>query len=53
MPMFDLHDAAGVMAEIDACRKANPETYVRLNAFDNTHGWETVRLSFLIQRPSP
>jgi ribulose-bisphosphate carboxylase small chain len=52
MPMFDLHDAAGVMQEIKACRAANPETYVRVNAFDSTHGWETVRLSFLVQRPS-
>jgi ribulose-bisphosphate carboxylase small chain len=52
MPMFDLHDAAGVMAEIKACREANPETYVRVNAFDSTRGWETVRMSFLVQRPS-
>jgi ribulose-bisphosphate carboxylase small chain len=52
MPMFDLHDAAGVMQEINACRKAHPETYVRVNAFDSSHGWETVRLSFLVQRPS-
>ena len=52
MPMFDLHDAAGVMQEIKACREANPETYVRVNAFNSTRGWETVRLSFLVQRPS-
>lgn len=51
MPMFDLRDAAGVMAELRACRDAHPERYVRLNAFDSTRGWETVRLSFLVQRP--
>lgn len=51
MPMFDLRDAAGVMAEIRACREANPDVYVRVNAFDSTRGWETVRLSFLVQRP--
>ena len=50
-PMFDLRDAAGVMAEIRACREANPDTYVRISAFDSTRGWETVRLSFLVQRP--
>jgi ribulose-bisphosphate carboxylase small chain len=50
-PMFDLRDAAGVMAEICACRGANPDTYVRVSAFDSTRGWETVRLSFLVQRP--
>jgi ribulose-bisphosphate carboxylase small chain len=52
MPMFDLRDAAGVMAEVRACREANPHAYVRLNAFDSTRGWETVRLSFLVQRPA-
>jgi ribulose-bisphosphate carboxylase small chain len=51
MPMFDLRDAAGVMAELRACRQANPHAYVRLSAFDSTRGWETVRLSFLVQRP--
>jgi ribulose-bisphosphate carboxylase small chain len=52
MPMFDLRDAAGVMAEVRACREANPNAYVRVGAFDSTRGWETVRLSFLVQRPA-
>jgi ribulose-bisphosphate carboxylase small chain len=52
LPMFDLHDAAGVMLEVNACRKAHPQEYVRINAFDSTHGWETVRLSFIVHRPS-
>jgi ribulose-bisphosphate carboxylase small chain len=52
LPMFDLRDAAGVMQEIRACRVANPGCYVRVNAFDSTRGWETVRLSFLVQRPA-
>jgi len=51
-PMFDLRDAAGVMEEVRACRKANPNVYVRVTAFDSTRGWETVRLSFLVQRPA-
>lgn len=50
-PMFDLKDAKGVMMELDECRKANPDSYIRLNAFDSTRGWETVRLSFLVNRP--
>ncbi len=52
MPMFDLHDGAGVMQEIKACRAAHPDVYIRVNAFDSTRGWETVRLSFLVQRPA-
>ncbi len=51
LPMFDLKDAAGVFGEIAACRATFPNLYVRVNAFDSTRGWETVRLSFLVQRP--
>ncbi len=50
-PMFDLKDAAGVMAEITACRKAYPSLYIKVNAFDSTRGWETVKLSFIVNRP--
>ena len=35
-----------------ACREANPENYIRINAFDSTKGWETVRMSFIVQRPT-
>jgi ribulose-bisphosphate carboxylase small chain len=51
LPMFDIKDAVGVMTEIDACRKAHPESYVKVNAFDSTHGWEALRLSFIVSRP--
>ena len=51
-PMFDLRDAAGVMSEVQACRMAQPEHYIRINAFDATRGFETVRLSFIVQRPA-
>jgi ribulose-bisphosphate carboxylase small chain len=50
-PMFDLRDAAGVMMEVKACRKAHPDEYIRINAFDSSRGQETVRLSFIINRP--
>jgi ribulose-bisphosphate carboxylase small chain len=51
MPMFDLRDAAGVMSEVEACRKAYSNHYIKLNAFDSSSGWEAVRLSFIINRP--
>jgi ribulose-bisphosphate carboxylase small chain len=50
--MFDLRDAAGVMIEILACRKAHAQTYIRVNAFDATRGFETTRLSFIVNRPA-
>jgi len=51
MPMFDLADAAGVIDEIRACRRAQPDCYVKLNAFDSTRGFETMRISFMVHRP--
>ena len=50
-PMFDLREPSAVMDELQACRAANPDRYVKVNAFDSTRGWETVRLSFIVQRP--
>jgi ribulose-bisphosphate carboxylase small chain len=52
MPMFDLKDAAGVMAEINECRRTFPNQYVKVNAFDSTRGFETMRLSFIVNRPA-
>jgi len=51
MPMFDLKDAAGVLMEVNACRKAFPDHYIKVNALDATQGWESTRLSFIVNRP--
>jgi ribulose-bisphosphate carboxylase small chain len=50
-PMFDLRDAAGPMQEIERSRLAHPDAWIKVNAFDSTRGWETVRLSFVVHRP--
>jgi len=52
MPMFDLKDPAGILLEVRACRKQHPGLYIRVTAFDSTQGWETPRMSFLVQRPA-
>jgi ribulose-bisphosphate carboxylase small chain len=51
-PMFDLHDAAGVLQELQACRKAFPRHYIRLMAFDSTRNVETIAMSFIVNRPA-
>lgn len=51
-PMFDLKDPAGILAEIQGCRKTFPNHYVRVTAFDSTRGWETPRMSFIVNRPA-
>jgi ribulose-bisphosphate carboxylase small chain len=51
MPMFDLRDPAGVMLEVNNCRKTFPNYYIRVMAFDSTHGTESVVMSFIVNRP--
>ena len=51
LPMFDLKDPAGILQEINECRKTFPDHYVRVTAFDATRGWETPRMSYLVNRP--
>jgi len=50
-PMFDISDPAGIMMELKSCRKTFPEHYIRLTAFDSTHGTESVVMSFIVNRP--
>ena len=52
LPMFDLRDPAGVLMEINACRKACPDHYIRVGAFDSERGTESLRISFIVNRPS-
>ena len=50
-PMFDNPDAAAVVFELNECRKIHGHLYIRLVAFDASHGWESIRLSFIVNRP--
>ena len=50
-PMFDLRDPAGILMEINECRKTFPHHYIRVTAFDSTRGWETPRMSYIVNRP--
>jgi ribulose-bisphosphate carboxylase small chain len=52
MPMFDLRDAAGVLLELQNCRKTFPQHYIRLVAFDSTRGVESIVMSFIVNRPA-
>jgi ribulose-bisphosphate carboxylase small chain len=51
-PLFDIRDAAGIMTEVESCRRTFPEHYVKVNAFDSSLGRESLRLSFIVARPS-
>lgn len=51
-PMFDNPDAAAVIFELNQCRKQFGDRYIRLVAFDASQGWESVKLSFIVNRPA-
>jgi len=51
MPMFDLKDAAGILVEVNACRRTFPNHYVRVMAFNSTRGIESPAMSFIVNRP--
>lgn len=51
MPLFDLHDAAGILAQVNACRQTFPRHYIKVSAFDASRGRESMRLSFIVNRP--
>jgi ribulose-bisphosphate carboxylase small chain len=51
-PLFDLTDPAGILSEIRSCRESFPGHYIRVTAFDATRGWETPRMSFIVNRPA-
>jgi ribulose-bisphosphate carboxylase small chain len=52
MPMFDLRDPAAIMLEVNGCRQAHPDDYIRLNGYDRRYGRQTTAISFIINRPA-
>lgn len=52
LPMFDMMDPAGVMYEVQECRKAYPNHYIKISAYDRSKGRQTIGLSFIINRPA-
>ncbi|MBB5916452.1 ribulose-bisphosphate carboxylase small chain [Nocardia transvalensis] len=51
LPLFDLDEPDGILAELTACRNTFPQHYIRVNAYDASFGRQTTALSFLVQRP--
>ena len=49
-PSVDWQFAAFLEAQSDLGTKWTPR-YIRISAFDSSHGWESVRLSFIVNRP--
>jgi ribulose-bisphosphate carboxylase small chain len=52
LPMFDETDAAAILYEINACRKAYPEQYIKVSSYDRRKGRQTTAISFIVNRPA-
>jgi len=52
LPLFDIPDAATILFELEECRKAHKNVYIKINAFNSTRGIESTGLSFIVDRPS-
>ncbi|CAM3373512.1 ribulose bisphosphate carboxylase small subunit [Hydrogenibacillus schlegelii] len=51
LPMFDLQDPSAVLYEIQKCREAYPNHYIRVSAYDRSYGRQTIALQFIVHRP--
>lgn len=51
LPMFDATDPDVAMRELQACRRAVPNHYIKINGYDRTKGRQTTMLSFIVNRP--
>jgi ribulose-bisphosphate carboxylase small chain len=49
LPLFDARAAEDVLAEIEACRAANPRSSIKLIGYDRRR--QTQAVSFVVQRP--
>ena len=52
LPLFDMPDSSAIMYEINECRKSHKNTYIKVNAFNNSRGVESTGMSFIVQRPA-
>ena len=51
-PMFDLKDPAGILMEVNNCRKTFSNHYIRVMAFSSVRGVESPTMSYIVNRPT-
>ncbi|HVE47916.1 MAG TPA: ribulose bisphosphate carboxylase small subunit [Acidimicrobiales bacterium] len=52
LPMFDVTDAAGVFYEVEKCREAFPNHYIKVTAYDPRHCRQTTAFDMIVNRPA-
>jgi ribulose-bisphosphate carboxylase small chain len=51
MPMFDIEHSAEGLKEVNRCRSAFPDSYVRVSLYNATLTKQTTALQFMVHRP--
>lgn len=49
LPLFEARTTGDVLAELEACKEANPGSFVKINGYDNIRQGQV--LSFVVHRP--
>ncbi|HEX3565558.1 MAG TPA: ribulose bisphosphate carboxylase small subunit [Acidimicrobiales bacterium] len=52
LPMFEIKDASAVVLEMNNCRKAYPNHYIKIVAYDPSPHRQTTGLDFIVHRPA-
>jgi ribulose-bisphosphate carboxylase small chain len=52
LPIFGTKDPVVVVAQINACRRAHSSKYIKVVAFDSQRGVESIKMSFIVNRPA-
>jgi ribulose-bisphosphate carboxylase small chain len=50
LPLFSSASPATVLSELDACRRAHPGAFIKVNGYDRTRQGQAV--SFVVARPA-
>ncbi len=51
LPMFDMRDSATIIYEVNRCRQAYPNYYIRITAHGTSLGRQFTAFSFIVNRP--
>jgi len=51
LPMFDIKDPSAAFSEVQKCREAFPNHYIKVNGYNARYTKQTTALSFLVHRP--
>jgi ribulose-bisphosphate carboxylase small chain len=50
LPLFNMRSVSEVMAEIEACKSAHPQSYIRVTGYDNVRQAQV--MSFVVYQPA-